>query len=91
MFQSTISGTVELKDLNVKKVINNLMDSKPATYESHRTLGLELHKKFCPDWDLLTPEQHEAILYWFDKSPDCERRSQERRAEDKMRAKGLHK
>ena len=71
IFQVSLEGAVELKDVNVRSVINGLMDRKPATYMSHRTMGLELMKIYCPDWSQLTPEQQEAILFGFDKSPDA--------------------
>jgi len=83
MLQTTIDGTVELKDVNVRSVINGLMDRKPATYMSHRTMGLELMKNYCPGWNQLKREQQEAILFWFDKSPDACRRAQEKREREK--------
>jgi len=88
MFQSTIDGTVELKNVSTTDEVDLLMETKPGTYNSHGTLGLELHKKFIPEWDTLTPEQHTAINYWFKESPIALRRAQEKRAEDKLRAKG---
>jgi len=82
-FQSDIFGGVELKDLAVKKLVTGLMETKPATYNSHRTLGLELYKKIVPGWDRLSAEQRGAILVGWKISPDCKRRAQEKRAEER--------